>query len=170
MKTEKRWTSHQAYVDQTVYGCLQKGIRTRKAIIRAIQFGRLDQRNYNVIAGLTGLEEMNVTHAALMIAVSRSTSRKDKTGHRDIWCVPGKLRYVSLARLRDLTEAHDSGNITAEDYAEWQQSKQDVFDVAEDQMDKGRRMLRSGFTLRRCAIEAHHPALAFEAATTHTGG
>lgn len=149
------WTSHQSFVDHTVHQCLQSGIRDRDKIIRQIQCGRLEERKWADPKTLTGLEGMDITQRHLIIAVSRSTSRKDKTGHRDMWCVPKVHRYVSLNRLRELTAAADAGNITAEEVVELGQSRDDLHTVALGLEAKARVMFTDAFKVRESAICAH---------------
>ena len=151
----KTWSSHQAFVDEIVYRCLQEGIRQRDKIIQIIQLERLDESQHKDAVGLNGLEGMNMTFPALRIAVSRSTSRKDKTGHRDIWCVPKVHRYVSMRRLGELVAAADSGNLTAEEVVELGQSRDDLYQVALDLEAKARVMFSDALGVRERAINAH---------------
>ena len=167
MNTKRKWSSYQAYVDSVVYHCLSEGIRKRDKIIDAIQVGRIFARNETDPTELTGLEAMDITQKNLIVAVSRTTSRKDSHGHRDIWCVPTKgdkpkvIRYVSLSRFDELTEAKASGNITAEGFSEFVQSREDLFRVADKQHAEIKNAAKFEKKLRDKATDAHSAVLDF---------
>lgn len=139
MNTERKWGSHQAFVDDTVYWCISSGIRTRAEIIAHIQLERVDQNNQATWEGdgfRSGVEDLDRTDKALAHRISLTTSRKDANGHRDIWCVPGKYRFVSIQRIKDLVGVADAGTISAQESAELIESIKDIEDLYIHQLAK----------------------------------
>lgn len=151
----RKWSSPQAYIDHVVGNCLATGIRRRDKIIREIQIGRIMERNVTAPTELTGLESLDLKPQALKVAVSRTTSRKDSHGHRDIWCVPKAHRYVSIKRVRELTGAVDHGGITAEEVVELKQSLDDLHQVALELRRKAQVMFTDATAVRQVAYNAH---------------
>jgi len=135
--------SRQAHIDGIVYQAIATGIRTRDALIREV-------RGDFEFQGLYGL-----TDKALKEAVSRTTSRADKTGKRDIWCVPKAYRYVSISRVWELVEASDQGALPADEVVELGQSRDDLYTVAMDLEDRARKMFAEAYRVRDIAINAH---------------
>jgi len=131
------WTSHQAFVDNVVYDCLSRGIRTRDEIIAHIQLERVDELSFASQDGvLSGLEDLDRTDKALAHRISLTTSRKDANGHRDIWCVRGKYRFVSVRRVKELTARVDDMTITPEESAELIESVKDLDTLHEHWYEK----------------------------------
>lgn len=118
------YTSHQAFVDEMVEQCLNVGIRERDEMVGHIRTERAWGFN-RTHEGRTGTEGMDVTDKALRHKISLTTSRKTD-GFREIYCVPGKKRYLSLDRLRALANADVLGTLTEADQAEFNESVEDV--------------------------------------------
>lgn len=157
MNTERKWTSPQAFVDRVVGNCLATGIRTRAAIIRKIQTGRIMERNVTPPTMLTGLEDLDITPKSLAHKISLSTSRTDAHGHRDTWCVPKVHRFVSLARFDELTGTDHA--LPADEYVEFVQSREDIFAVADKKEAEALKLLADVKMLRDRATNAHSAVL-----------
>ena len=126
MTTEPKWKTRQAFVDHIVHTCLAHGVRNRWAIVGQINHELRLERLFGDTAPC--LATWEPTDKALKEAVSRPTSRADTNGHRDIWCVPGEYRYVSIQRVRQLTRKLDGGT---ESKAEVEELKASVADLAQ---------------------------------------
>jgi hypothetical protein len=154
----KKWKSPQAFVDTVVHNCIAQGMRDRDSIIALIQTERVHENNLAHAEGReSGIEGMNRTEEALRVRVSRPTSREDKDGHRDIWCLD--KRYVSLRRFDDLTEARATGNIAAEEYVEFVQSREDLFAIADKKEAEANKLFAIAKQLREKARNADSPSL-----------
>lgn len=103
-----KWKSRQAFVDHVVLTCLANGVRRRWEIVNKILNELHLEKLFRDTSPCLALWEP--TDKELKEAVSRPTSRSDTKGHRDIWCVPGEYRYVSIRRVRELTRKNDSVN------------------------------------------------------------
>ena len=118
-----RWNSHQAFVDEMVERCLEYGTRSRWDMIQSIRSERISCSLSPVWSGLDG---MDVKDKTLIHKISLTTSREDKNGHRPIWCVPGRHRYLSVQRVKALAAKVDALTITPLEIAELRESVKDL--------------------------------------------
>ena len=101
--TAPKWSSRQAFIDHTVRACLNRGVRTRKGILWDLLDRVSAERDEPVCALLSGASSL-----FLYNKISLTTSREDKSGHRDIWNVPKEYRYVSVQRVRYLVRKEEN--------------------------------------------------------------
>ena len=114
---KSRWSCHQAFVDEVVERCLANGVRDRASMIIAIRSECLAD---------PGLRAVDTAWKTLIHKISLTTSREDSNGHRPIWCVPGRHRYLSVERVKALTAKVDALTITPAETKELRESVKDL--------------------------------------------
>ena len=116
-----RWSCHQAFVDEMVELCLREGIRTQDKIVNEIKYAHMGSGFFE-----PHLSMMDVSAKELIHKISLTTSREDSGGHRPIWCVPGRRRYLSVQRVKALTAKADALNLTPTEAKELRESVKDL--------------------------------------------
>ena len=162
-----KWPNHQAFVDDIVRRCISRGVRERDDIFAHIRLARIAEVNAAGRQGTAcGVESLDRSDSSLMVAVSRTTSRKDKNGHRDIWCVPGlPHRYLSVARIKALTARVDDLTITPEEGLELVACVQDLQTLQDYWADKARKCFQAVSQIEQVQIHATVAALDLGEAT-----